>query len=65
MLALLHLGDKYDVQPLLAKCDKRLFSKINLRNCVEFHQAVTVYERKELMLKIEIYIARLGYIYFQ
>ena len=54
---LLYLGDKYDVQALLFKCDDVLVSKFELKNCLELHQVAKVCNRKDLLVRIEKLIA--------
>ena len=58
VLGLMYLGNKYDVQSLLSKCDENLLPKLDPDNCLDLHQASKVHERQDLALKIEDYISK-------
>ena len=57
IMNLFYIGDKYDVQALLSKCDDILASKFDLKNCLELHQVAKICTRKELAIRIEKQIA--------
>ena len=58
IIKLLHLGHKYDVQPLVARCDAFLSQNFGLEDSIEVYQAARLYCRENLMKKVEDYMAR-------